>query len=238
MRTPRLVITALAGAAITLGLYAPEASAASRAERPCRNGYVSISYDDGPTDLTPALLRALRRADMQATFFNVGSHAAEHPEHVVAELRAGHQIANHSYSHADLTTLDAEGALAELSETQQLLSRLTKGRVSKFMRPPYGAINDSVRDVATSLGLEPVIWTADTNDWASPDVRTIADAALQVQPGGFVLMHDGYPNTIAAVPMIAAGLVKRGLCAGRIVSSSTPVRAWDGLSFNAGVAAF
>lgn len=237
MHMRRVLVVIAAGACFGAGVHAEPAAAAPR-ERACRNGYVSISYDDGPTATTPALLKALRRADLQATFFNVGEHARDYPEYVVAELLAGHQIANHSYTHADLTTLSADGIRDELRTTDRLLNKLTGGRVSRFMRPPYGAINDTVRDVADRLDLTPVIWTADTNDWAGLDTQTIVDSALAVQSGGFVLMHDGYENTIAAVPLIAAGLEKRGLCAGRIVSSRAPVTAWEGLTFKAGVAAF
>jgi peptidoglycan/xylan/chitin deacetylase (PgdA/CDA1 family) len=104
------------------------------------------------------------------------------------------------------------------------------------MRPPYGAINDTVRAVDAQLGLIDVIWTVDTVDWNGVSTAKIVSSALTVQADGFILMHDGYPNTIAAVPQIAAGLAAKGLCPGRIVYSATGTNAWEGLDFPATVA--
>ncbi|MEY2468930.1 MAG: hypothetical protein QOF21_1628 [Actinomycetota bacterium] len=223
------------GAILAIGLVGLSATPAAAGKHDaCRNGYVSISYDDGPTASTPTLLRALRRADLMATFFDVGERATVYPAYVVQERQDGHVIANHSYDHPDLTTLTAADDDSQLRRTQQILTPLA-GKTPTLFRPPYGAINDTVRQVASGLNLTPVIWTVDTEDWAGPSTSSIVARALTVKPGGFVLMHDGYPNTIAAVPGIASGLAKRGLCAGRIVPSATPTQAWEGLDFPASV---
>jgi peptidoglycan/xylan/chitin deacetylase (PgdA/CDA1 family) len=172
---------------------------------------------------------------MRATFFDVGERAQALPQYVRDQVADGHEVANHSYDHPDLTLLSEAGVRSQLERTQTVLTPLA-GYAPDVMRPPYGAINDTVRTVSGQLGLLPVIWTIDTVDWSGVSTAKIVSAALGVQPGGFVLMHDGYANTIAAVPQIAAGLRARGLCAGRIVYSDTPTVAWEGLSFPATVA--
>lgn len=174
---------------------------------------------------------------MRATFFDIGTNAQTYPQRVRDTVAAGHQVGNHTYDHPDLTTVSATEVQRQLSTTQNILTNLV-GSTPTLMRPPYGAINDTVRTAAGQLGLTPVIWTVDTVDWSGVTTAQIVSEALKVQPGGFVLMHDGKPNTIAAVPEIAKGLAQRGLCAGRVVYSSTPTQAWEGLSFNATVVAW
>lgn len=238
MRT-RLVLTSVV-ALVAIGVSAGPATARDHEGgnhhdyRACRNGYVSLSYDDGPTTSTPALLTALRRANLRATFFDVGERAALYPDYVRAEVSSGHDVGNHSYDHPDLTTLSAEDALSQLTRTQDILTPLI-GHAPVLMRPPYGAINDDLRAVLAEVPLTPIIWTIDTVDWSYPSTKSIVSEALKVEPGGFILMHDGYPNTISAVPYIASGLAAKGLCAGRIVASETPTHAWYGLDFPATV---
>lgn len=262
-RISRVVVAGVVAALVALGANAPSAAAARKnnhgqnrptttttsttsttstttptpAPTPCRNGYVSLSFDDGPTSLTPTLLDTLARHNLRGAFFDVGERAELYPGYVVMQRNAGHQIGNHSYNHPDLTKVSAAELAAQLDVTQQILTPLA-GYAPTFMRPPYGAINDNVAAAAAARNLTPVIWTIDTVDWSGVSAQAIATEALKVQPGGFVLMHDGYASTIAAIPAIAQGLADRGLCAGRMVASTTPTNAWYGLDFNATVVAW
>lgn len=234
MRKALLVIVSVS-ATLVVGSAAP--AHAAPAGRACRNGYVSLSFDDSPTALTPNLLKALSKANLRATFFDVGDRVEHYPSYARSQRYSGHAIGNHSYDHADLVALGEPGAANQLANTQTIISSTT-GVTPTFFRPPFGSTSAQVRADAAALGLTEVIWTVDTVDWSSPPVADIVSAALTVQPGGFVLMHDGYANTISAIPQIAAGLANRGLCAGRIVNSATPTTAWEGLSFNATAAAW
>jgi hypothetical protein len=188
--------------------------------------------------MTPALLSALGRAGIKATFFDVGQRAQNFPDYVRAQHALGHAIGNHSNTHADLVALGEPGALAELSTAQSVLTPLA-GAAPALFRPPYGSTSTQVKTDAASLGMTEVIWTVDTRDWSGVSTSSIVSSALQVQAGGFVLMHDGYANTISAIPKIAAGLAARGLCAGKIVYNQVPTISWDGgPAFNASVAAW
>lgn len=226
---------------IALALFAsaviaqPAQAALLQTPAACSAGYVNISFDDSPTQYTQVLLSTLKNNGMKATFFVVGDRATQYPAYVKSMVSAGHQVENHTQAHADLT--GAPSPTHDLVTTQYLLIQQT-GLVPTFYRPPYGATNPEVSARAKELGLTEVIWTVDTNDWASPSTASIVASASTVKPGGFVLMHDGYPNTINAIPGIASMLKSRGLCAGKIVTSSAPTQAWEGLSFNATVAKF
>lgn len=201
----------------------------------CSKGYVNLSYDDSPTQYTPIILSALNSSGLKATFFDVGDRMAEYPTYAKSQFSAGMQVQNHTQSHADLT--GAASPIHDLVTTQYLLIQQT-GQIPTFYRPPYGATNTAVSTKAKELGLTEVIWNVDTVDWSSPSTASIVAAAKTAKAGDFVLMHDGYPNTISAIPQIAADLKARGLCAGKIVTSTTPNNAWEGLNFYATVAKF
>ncbi|MFJ7328043.1 polysaccharide deacetylase family protein [Streptomyces cyaneofuscatus] len=212
----------------------PTAVAQSAAtESRCSGGYVAMTFDDGPTDLTAAYLKALRDAGrVRATFFVTGTLADGQRAGTRRIVAEGHQVGNHTYTHANLVELDATTAFAELRDTSRVI-RTQTGRAPTLFRPPFGSTDARTRRDAARLGMTEVIWTADTVDWSGIPTETIVANALTVKPGGIILMHDGLQTTLAAIPKIIQGLALRGLCPGRIVYTPTPVQAWPGLTFHA-----
>lgn len=170
---------------------------------------VALTFDDGPyPSTTPALLAALD--GVRATFFLWGEHAAAHPELVRAIAAAGHVLGNHTWTHPHLTGVSADARDQEVRRTQDLLVSLTGVRPVLF-RPPYGDTDPSVAQTAAAHGLTEVLWTVDTRDWAGATTDEIVAAADGAEPGGVVLLHEGRPATVAAVPRILAALAARGL---------------------------
>jgi peptidoglycan/xylan/chitin deacetylase (PgdA/CDA1 family) len=92
-----------------------------------------------------------------------------------------------------------------------------------------------VQRVAGQLGLIEVGWTVDSNDYTGISTRQLVANVLHLRAGGVVIMHDAAhsPDTIAAVPAIAAGLRARGLCAGRLVPSRRGTPGWEHGTFRA-----
>ncbi|RMI43070.1 polysaccharide deacetylase family protein [Actinomadura harenae] len=171
---------------------------------------VALTFDDGPGPDTPRLLDALDRADARATFFVVGANAAAHPQVVRRMAAEGHEIGDHTRCHRDLTRLAPIQVHAEVQQTQDTVRRIT-GRAPVLLRPPYGASNGVVTDVARSLGLVQVLWNADTLDWRDQDPAAVADRAVGgARPGGVILMHDTYGTSVDAVPRIVARLKGEG----------------------------
>ncbi|GJJ71845.1 peptidoglycan-N-acetylglucosamine deacetylase [Entomortierella parvispora] len=135
-----------------------------------------LTFDDGPSDATPTLLNYLNGAKLSATFFLIGSNVIQYPDTVKRELAEGHHLASHTWSHHALTTLSNEQIVAEMKWTEKAVMAATGLRM-KYMRPPYGDINNRVRFVLKKLGYIPVDWTGDefdTNDWQMPDTMTEA----------------------------------------------------------------
>jgi peptidoglycan/xylan/chitin deacetylase (PgdA/CDA1 family) len=225
-RRSRVRIIALL-AASTLAVFgfagASQAGTATPASGgPCRNGYVGLTYDDGPSATTDQLLAALRGNHLRATFFNQGNNSLDRPELVRAELRAGMWVGDHTFTHPHLTQIGEPAAFQEIASTQWALRDIT-GREPTLFRPPYGETDEQVRADASRIGVLEVLWTVDSRDWAGAPAAEIAAAAHTLQPGGIILMHDWPPATIEAVPLIANDLAARGLCAGRIAYTAADV---------------
>jgi peptidoglycan/xylan/chitin deacetylase (PgdA/CDA1 family) len=207
-----------AAPAATAGPAAPAGGATPAHPGRCGNGYVGLTFDDGPSATTDQLLAALTANHLRATMFNQGNNAEAQPDLVRAELRAGMWVGNHTFTHPHLTQLGEPGTFEEITSTQWVLRDLT-GREPTLFRPPFGETDDQVRADEARVGVLEVLWTVDSQDWNGATVDQIAAAAHTLQPGGIILMHDWPPNTIQAVPLIARDLASRGLCAGRIVST-------------------
>ncbi|KAG0268503.1 chitin deacetylase [Actinomortierella ambigua] len=129
-----------------------------------------LTFDDGPTVATPGLLDFLTQHSVKATFFLIGSNVVKYPEMVVREVTDGHHLASHTWSHHALTTLTNEQIVAELRWTEKAIFDATGLRV-KYMRPPYGDVDNRVRFVLRKMGYIVVDWTGDTfdsNDWKIP----------------------------------------------------------------------
>jgi len=168
---------------------------------------VSITFDDGPTRHTGELIGILRDRRAPATFYLQGVNVERRP-HVVRELvEEQHQLGNHTWKHPYLTRLPDPEVRAEIELTQAAIAAAS-GVWPTSLRPPYGDVDQRVRDLAE---LPLVVWDVDTNDWQEPGSDVVADRAVSWSSrGSIVLMHDTHEQTVAAVPTIIDGLRDRG----------------------------
>jgi peptidoglycan/xylan/chitin deacetylase (PgdA/CDA1 family) len=210
----RLFLAGLAAAAV-VALAAAPATAAPAAPAAC-NGYVGLTFDDGPSNgNTPALLNALRQSGLRATMFNEGQFAASAPAQVRAQVTAGMWVGNHSYTHPHLTQLSQAQVDSEISRTQTAIAN-AGGGTPRLFRPPYGETNATVQSVESRYGLRQIIWDVDSGDWNGASVDAIVAANNRLTNGQIILMHEWPANTRAAIPRIAQTLAAKGLCAGMI----------------------
>jgi len=209
----RPLTTALA--AVALAATATVAGHAAPARAATCSGYVGLTFDDGPSGNTPALLNALKQNGLRATMFNEGQYAATHPAQVKAQAAAGMWVGNHSYTHPHLTQLGQARIDSEISRTQQAIAA-AGGGTPRLFRPPYGETDSTVKAVEAKYGLTEIIWDVDSQDWNGAGTDAIVAAAGRLTAGQVILMHDWPANTVAAIPHIAQGLAARSLCAGMI----------------------
>ncbi|GAB4084152.1 polysaccharide deacetylase family protein [Myceligenerans cantabricum] len=216
-RLTRVLAAAGAAAAVVLTgvAAAPAASAAD-----CSGGYVALTFDDGPNGGTSQqLISALNQAGATGTVFPTGQNAQANPGLMQAYAAAGLQIGNHSWDHPYLTQLSQAQVQQQLSSTQNAIQQ-TSGVTPQVFRPPYGATNGTVQQVASSLGMTQIIWDVDSQDYNGVGTDQIRQAARQLNAGGTILMHDWPQNTVQAVPGIVQDLAARNLCTGHISPST------------------
>ena len=183
---------------------------------------IYLTFDDGPDPKwTPQILELMQRYNAVGTFFELGRSAATFPEVVRALAEGGQTLANHSYSHADFTTLDYGSFYSEVSNTNwAILNALASSeglssQVSSCLRPPYGAVNSQVYSYISQIGFVPAFWTIDTLDWKGIPGDSILNnvKAGLVNSNKVVLMHDGgenRENTVEGLGLVLHDLTLAG----------------------------
>jgi len=173
--------------------------------------YVALTFDDGPSPhVTPLILETLQEYDAKATFFMIGSRVEYYPSVAKQVADAGHEIANHSLWHPDLTKLSYKQIEAQFEETSNKLEQAT-GYKPSLIRPPYGAFDHDVEAFAEKGNYAIVLWTVDSLDWKAPNKQFVYDRVISgVNDGAIILMHDIHQVTADALPEIMETLVKEG----------------------------
>jgi peptidoglycan-N-acetylglucosamine deacetylase len=177
------------------------------------NRDVALTFDDGPGPYTPAILSALERRHVRATFFAIGKMLRYFGASLVREIEDGDVIGDHTETHPMLATLSRHDQYEELFE-QIARVELLGGRRPVLFRPPYGSFNATTIRELRALHMLMVLWSVDTDDYEQPGVPVIVQRALEgVKPGAIILLHDAggvRTQTIEALPLIIDGVRKRG----------------------------
>ncbi|MFD9885925.1 polysaccharide deacetylase family protein [Streptomyces alboflavus] len=172
---------------------------------------IALTFDAGPSENTPRLLKILKEKAVPATFFTLGkNHIVKYPELVKQMDAEGHEVASHTWSHKILTKIDAKEARAELERPNKAIEKLI-GKKPTLMRPPQGRTNDTVNKLSRELGLSEILWTVTAKDYTTNDSALIEKRVLeQSSRDGIILLHDIYKGTVPAVPGIIDALKQRG----------------------------
>ena len=180
-----------------------------------RANVVALTFDDGPGPYTEQLVAMLEAAGAHATFFLIGNRIEYWPHVARDEARVG-AIGNHSWSHPRLTLLPMWLQWAELLRTQYTVAQ-SLGWKPRMFRAPYELHDAQTDEVARSLGLLEVFWSATSgDDLPHATTQSVTRNVIgELRPGAIVLMHDIHPQTIAAMPAILRAAQARGI---RLVS--------------------
>ncbi|MBM7702043.1 polysaccharide deacetylase family protein [Metabacillus iocasae] len=177
---------------------------------------IALTFDDGPDPrYTPVILNLLDEYEAKATFFVVGSRIDRYPRIAKRQVKEGHELANHTYSHLQVQGQSVQRIEEEIKRAGTAIEEIT-GQPSYLFRPPTGYYDDNVVNAAKSQGYTVVMWSwhQDTFDWRNPGVGRIVNQVLNnARSGDIVLFHDTGGNrrqTIEALKQILPELEKRG----------------------------
>jgi peptidoglycan-N-acetylglucosamine deacetylase len=151
---------------------------------------LAITFDDGPSEGTEEVLAVLQRHRVPATFFQCGMNVLRLPQVARAVQAEGHEIGNHSYSHARLYFRSRQTIELELSLAQDAI-RQTLCFTPSLMRPPFGVRWFGFREAQRKLGLMGVMWTVIALDWKLKSTAITARLLRGAMNGAILCLHDG-----------------------------------------------
>ena len=171
---------------------------------------VAITFDDGPNAAsTPALLDGLKERGVKATFFVIGKNIEKEGNREIIErmYKEGHQVGNHTYSHANLSQMSREEAHEELNRTDALVREIT-GAETEFVRPPFGAFPEDMEEELDKLYVK---WTVDPLDWTTENADEIVQRVVtETKENDIILLHDCYESSVEAALRIIDILQEEG----------------------------
>jgi len=156
---------------------------------------IYLTFDAGyENNNMPTILEALKKHDVSATFFVVGNFLTTHPELVIQMAVEGHIVANHTYSHPDMSKISTIDAFSkELKDVETLYEKITGQPMEKFYRPPQGKYSESNLQMAKELGYKTFFWSLAYVDWyedKQPSKEEAFEKLLgRIHPGAIVLLH-------------------------------------------------
>ncbi|NLO49295.1 MAG: polysaccharide deacetylase family protein [Clostridiales bacterium] len=175
------------------------------------NKVVSLSFDAawGNED-TQKLIDIFERFGIKVTFFLVGNWVDKYPESVKALSDAGHEVMNHSNTHAHFNRLGSNEIIKDINACNDKIEAITGVRPTLF-RPPYGEYDDNVIRTINAMGMLPIQWDVDSLDWKEIPADRITERVLsRIKPGSIVLFHNAAIHTPEALPDIIESLLKDG----------------------------
>ena len=174
---------------------------------------VALSFDAawGNED-TQQILDILAANEVHATFFMTGGLVEIYPEDVKKIQAAGHDLANHSENHKNMSQLSDANCQQELMKVHEKVKKLT-GVDMELFRPPYGDYDNKVIQNATACGYYTIQWDVDSLDWKDYGVSSIVQTVTKhknLKNGSIILMHNGAKYTAQALDQVIKELKAQG----------------------------
>ncbi|WP_284759294.1 polysaccharide deacetylase family protein [Agrobacterium sp. fls2-241-TYG-188a] len=178
---------------------------------------VALTLDDGPSArFTNDVLAVLRERDAKATFFLTGKEAGENLAQTRMIVNAGHEIGNHSYSHANMAFMGPASVKDEVERTDAAI-RAAGYEGEILFRPPFGKKLVSLPWYLSQHGRKTIMWDVEPESY--PDLAGNPDALAKhvidhAKSGSIILLHVMYRSrdvSRQALPLIIDGLRQKGL---------------------------
>jgi len=182
-----------------------------------RRPAIALTFDDGPSESTPQLLRALETSATRATFFQCGANIRRLPEVARAVRDAGHEIGNHSDTHPYFSFQSPAFICHEFQRAQNTIENMLHVTPT-YCRAPYGIRWPGFRAMQRELGLTGAMWSVVGRDWRLPAEQIVRRVMAHAENGAIICLHDGralqarpdISATVAAVEALVPALLTRG----------------------------
>ncbi|WHY66319.1 polysaccharide deacetylase family protein [Neobacillus sp. SuZ13] len=151
---------------------------------------IALTFDDGPNpEYTPQLLDLLKKYDVKASFFVVGSKVEAYPDIIRRMSQEGHTIGIHHYNHISSWILSPFHLKRQLQMTEQAIHQLTNEKVT-FYRPPWGSFN--LFSLFLSKRFKVIMWSHIFGDWKAAKGKSglLSQLLQATEAGSVLLLHD------------------------------------------------
>lgn len=193
---------------LTVKLFSAETSSLRR---------VAFVFDDGPVPAqTEKMLAVLAQANVRVTFSYIGKNVIDHPALARTAAKAGHDIANHSFTHPHLKTLSDDAVRQEIRDASAAIKQIT-GRAPIWFWAPFLESDDRITAQIVAAGLTHFPYQKfhfiSTDDWnvAATDAAAIHQrATTDIRDKTVILCHEWRPETLAELPGIINELKAQG----------------------------
>lgn len=174
---------------------------------------VALSFESaGGNEDTKNILNTLAKYDVKATFFLTGGWVERYPQDVKAIVKSGHDLANHSEKHIQMSMLSEKECTTEIMKVHEKVKELTGIEMDLF-RAPYGDYNNLLVGTARDCGYYTIQWDVDSEDWKDYGVDSIIKSVLDNKSlgnGSIILLHNGTQYTAEALEAVITGLQEKG----------------------------
>lgn len=171
---------------------------------------IALTFDDGPSKYTARLLDILEENGAHATFFVLGNRAKNNSELLKRMLDEGHEIGSHTWDHTSFAKLSYNSALENMKKATNAIKKAS-GKKPVLVRPPYGAMSDSLKYAATMQGQAIITWSVDPRDWDTKNPDTVYNKIMSnVSDGDIILCHDIHKSTVDAMERVIPDLIDEG----------------------------
>ena len=156
---------------------------------------IYLTFDCGyENGYTPAILDALKKHKVSATFFVVGNFINDQPELIKRMVEEGHTVGNHTFTHPNMSKISSKEAFSkELQQVEEAYQAITGEQMIKFYRPPQGIYSISNLKMAQEMGYHTFLWSLAYVDWYKDQQPTHEEAfqklLSRIHPGAIVLLH-------------------------------------------------
>lgn len=171
---------------------------------------IALTFDDGPSENTKEVLDILKKHDIKATFFLIGSKVESQQDIVKRLVAEGHEVGNHTYHHSKATGFYPVPKLNQEIESTRAVVKKYTGLNMKLYRPPFGVTSPNLAKVVSQLQLNVIGWSVRSFDTTRQSAESIIQRILkQVKPGAIILLHDDRAKCAAVLEALIPHLLNQ-----------------------------